>query len=118
VTTHDNSYKLLFSHPRMVEDLLRGRMPGVTIPEMNELHEVQTMLAERVIEWTEEWKQQGLQQGLQQGELLLLKRLLTHRFGVLPPWAEARLSQAGRAQLEQWAEVILDAKTLEEVFQA
>ena len=98
--------------------LLRGRMPGVNIPEMNELHEVQTMLAERVIEWTEEWKEQGLQQGLQQGELLLLKRQLTRRFGVLPPWVEARLAQADRAQLEQWAEVILDAKTLKEVFQA
>ncbi|MBI2778699.1 MAG: DUF4351 domain-containing protein [Gammaproteobacteria bacterium] len=102
--------------------LLRGRMPGVNIPEMNELHEVQTMLAERVIEWTEEWKeqgiQQGLQRGLQQGELLLLKRQLARRFGVLPPWVEARLAQADRTQLEQWAEVILDAKTLEEVFQA
>lgn len=110
--------------------LLRGRMPGVNIPEMNELHEVQTMLAERVIEWTEEWKEQGLQQGLQrglqqglqrglqQGELLLLKRLLARRFGVLPPWVETRLAQADRVQLEQWAEVILDAKTLEAVFQA
>ena len=102
--------------------LLRGRMPGVNIPEMNELHEVQTMLAERVIEWTEEWKEQGLQQGLQrglqQGELLLLKRQLTRRFGALPSWVEAQLAQADRAQLEQWAEMILDARTLEEMFQA
>ena len=84
------------------------------MPEMNELQEVQTMLAERVLEWTEEWKEQGLQQG----ELLLLKRQLARRFGVLPPWVEARLAQAERTQLEQWVEVILDANTLEEVFQA
>jgi len=25
---HDSAYKLLFSHPQMVEDLLRGFVPG------------------------------------------------------------------------------------------
>lgn len=43
------------------------------------------MLAERVKTWTEEWKQQGRQEGRQAGEALVLRRLLTRRFGPLPP---------------------------------
>jgi flagellar biosynthesis/type III secretory pathway protein FliH len=42
-------------------------MPGVDFDNLNELQEVKSMLAERVIEWTEEWKQQGRQKGFQRG---------------------------------------------------
>ena len=41
--------------------LLPARVPGVEIPNVNELQEMHAMLAERVKTWTEEWKQQGLQ---------------------------------------------------------
>ncbi|TLD44437.1 MAG: hypothetical protein FAZ92_03304 [Accumulibacter sp.] len=60
--------------------------------------------------------QQGMQQGIRQGESALLERQLTRRFG--PPSAEtlARLNAATVEELEQWAENILDATTLEEVF--
>lgn len=58
----------------------------------------------------------GLQQGLQQGEVRVLRRLLTRRFGELPAWAEAKLQEAELAQLEVWGERVLDAGTLEEVF--
>ena len=58
----------------------------------------------------------GLQQGLQQGNTLLLRRQLRKRFGELPDWAEARLREGTPAQLEQWAEQVLDAETLETVF--
>ncbi len=43
--------------------LLPARLPGVIMPEVRELQEVKSMLAERVIEWTKEWKQQGLEEG-------------------------------------------------------
>ena len=46
---------------------LPGRMPGVDFDNLNELQEVKSMLAERVIEWTEEWEQQGLQKSRQNG---------------------------------------------------
>ena len=49
--------------------LLPLRLPGVEIPEINELEELDAMLAERVVEWTEQWKREGLEQGLQQGLL-------------------------------------------------
>jgi len=80
--------------------LLPARLPEVVIPEVQDLAEVQTMLAERVIEWTQQWKeeglregrregrreglQQGLQEGLQQGlaaERALLVRQARRRFG-------------------------------------
>jgi hypothetical protein len=60
---------------------------------------------------------QGLSQGISQGEMTLLKRQLTRRFGTLPAWAEAKLNQAGQLQLEAWADRILDAVTLESVFE-
>lgn len=99
---------------------LPGRVPGVEFDQINELQEVQSMLAERVKDWTKSWKlegiQEGIQQGMQQGEILVLRKLLTRRFGELPAAIERRLSQASSAELESWAENILDAQTLEEVF--
>ena len=38
-------------------------LPQQEIPEVSELQEMNTMLAERVDEWTERWKQEGLQKG-------------------------------------------------------
>jgi hypothetical protein len=38
------------------------------------------------------------------------------RFKHIPAWAEERLSAAGREELETWAERILDAGKIEDVF--
>jgi len=62
--------------------------------------------------------QQGLQQGLQQGEIRILRRQLTRRFGELPAWVETRLQDASPEQLETWAERLLMARRLEEVFES
>ncbi|MDO9225998.1 MAG: DUF4351 domain-containing protein [Pseudomonadota bacterium] len=64
----------------------------------------------------EKGMQQGMQQGMQEEAGNLLGRQLTRRFG--PPSADthARLKAATLEQLEQWAENILDATTLEDVF--
>ena len=48
--------------------------------------------------------------------MIVLKRLLTRRFGPLPAWAEQRLEQASRQELEGWAERVLEAPQLEDVF--
>ena len=94
------------------------------------------MLAESVTEWTENWKQQGLregrreglqvgrQEGLQEGrqigrlegESTLLERLLAKRFGPLDNDLRARLQAASSEQLETWAERLLDAANLSDVF--
>ena len=62
--------------------------------------------------------QQGVQQGLQQGEVAVLKRQLCKRFGELPEEVDARLNKATLEQLEIWADRVLDARTLEGVFEA
>ena len=101
--------------------LLPGRLPGVYLPEVGNLLEIKTMLAESVIEWTQDWKQQGLQQGrqegLQQGKVALLERQLSKRFGPLNESTRSRLNNATLLQLEDWAERILDAPTLKDVFE-
>ncbi|MDO5056448.1 MAG: DUF4351 domain-containing protein [Lautropia sp.] len=65
-------------------------------------------------------RQQGLQEGLAQGEQAgryqMLARQLEKRFGVLDADTVARLAGASTAQLDQWAERVLDAETLDEVF--
>lgn len=61
--------------------------------------------------------QQGMQQGEKRGETRFLRRQLIRRFGKLPAWVEERLTQATTDQLENWVDQILDAKTLEEVFE-
>ncbi|WP_068635555.1 DUF4351 domain-containing protein [Thauera butanivorans] len=59
---------------------------------------------------------QGMERGLQQGELTVLTRLLTRRFGPLDAATRERLQNATPAELEHWADNILDAQTLEDVF--
>lgn len=54
--------------------------------------------------------------GIEQGEMILLRRMLTKRFGELPEAIEMRLSQASIADLELWGDRLLEAKTLTEIF--
>ncbi|MBK8577232.1 MAG: Rpn family recombination-promoting nuclease/putative transposase [Candidatus Accumulibacter sp.] len=117
--------------------VLRRLMPGQEVPEVNELQEIDTMLAETVEEWTRQWKADGLQQGRQEGrqeglreglqvgiqqgllrgERVLLQKQLERRFGALPPWVSERLAQATPEQLEAWGLDLLDAADLGALFQ-
>jgi predicted transposase YdaD len=51
------------------EVLLPNRVPGIVIPQVADLQEVRSMLAERVIDWTQQWKQEGLEEGRKEGRL-------------------------------------------------
>ncbi len=53
--------------------------------------------------------EQGLEKGLLKGEAKMVRRLLQRRFGPLPAWVEERLQTADEAQLDRWAERLLDA---------
>ena len=68
----------------------------------------------------DEGMQQGMQHGMQQGhvegERAVLERQLRRRFGLLSPEIAERLSQASTDDLESWAENVLDAETLGDVF--
>ena len=60
--------------------------------------------------------ERGLQQGLQQETSAILKRQLTKRFGRLAEETVSRINYASLEQIETWAERVLDAKTLDDVF--
>ncbi len=64
----------------------------------------------------EEGMQQGMDQGRVEGKRALLERQLQRRFGLLSPAVAERLGQASAADLETWAENVLDAPTLDDVF--
>jgi hypothetical protein len=135
---HDASYILqaaVFSS-RDVADLIRGFVDGdwtrdldlrslervreIGVSNVIELQEMHDMLAERVKTWTEEWKAEGLREGLREGrkegEVKLLRQLLMRRFGEPPAWVGERLRGASETELEVWADKVLDAESLDEVF--
>ena len=60
--------------------------------------------------------QEGRQEGRQEGERTVLERQLQRRFGVLTPEITEKLSEASSVDLENWAENVLDAETLDDVF--
>ncbi len=100
--------------------------------DFNDLHEVQTMLEERVKEWTKTWKMQGLEQGIEQGieqgmeqgieqgvqlgEARALHKLVQLKFSNPPEWVEQKINQADKADLERWIERILTAESIEQLF--
>lgn len=47
--------------------LRSGRVPGADFTPIHDLQEAETMLAERVKQWTEEWMRQSLQEGRRAG---------------------------------------------------
>ena len=128
---HDHSYKQLFSHRELVRDLLTGfvreewvrqadlgsleTVKGITLPDINDFNEVHTVLQERVEQWNQQLVEKGRLMGRLEGESRVLARLLARRFGALPGWVEDRLSSASEAELEAWADAVLEADSLEAV---
>ena len=66
-------------------------------------------------EGRQEGLEQGLEQGMEQGRTMLA-RLLERRFGNLPAETGERLRRASGTDLESWADKVLDAGSLEDVF--
>jgi predicted transposase YdaD len=108
--------------------LVRTRFPEDQLQAIDDLYEVQTMLAERMQTWTQEWKQQGLEEGRkkgreegrEEGELYslrrTLKKLLSQRFGTLPEHIEQQIERSEQPQLERWLDQVLVAPSLEALF--
>jgi hypothetical protein len=94
---------------------LPRHLPSVSMPPMTDLFEVQHMLNDGIETWTDQWKKEGLQEGLKQGEARILLRLLSVRFGALPPEIRQKIETADAETLLQWSERILDAESLDDV---
>jgi Domain of unknown function (DUF4351) len=65
----------------------------------------------------EQKRHEGQQEGAQSSRTELLSRLLTRRFGNLPPATHALITQATIEQIDAWFDRGIDAPTLDEVFQ-
>jgi hypothetical protein len=73
-------------------------------------------LREGIRQGMERGMERGIEQGMERGTRALLERLVRRRFGRLPRSASARIRQADRATLERWAEQVLTARSIDDVF--
>ncbi len=105
------TYARFKDHPALEFDMIMAELKDKGVREMTTT----------MVEW---WKKEGLkagrkegmEAGMRQGEASLLRRLLRRRFEDLPEWIDQRLEQASQRDLETWADRVLDAKRLEDVF--
>ena len=67
-------------------------------------------------EGTQQGMRQGMRRGRVEGERTALERLLRRRFGRLSPEVAERLRGASADELGAWFDNVLDAETLEDVF--
>ena len=96
--------------------LMRKPEYRIVLPEIDDLQEINVMLADQLEEWALGYEEQGLQKGLQKGEALALQRLLTKRFGAITSDITALIAAASVAQIEAWFDQAIDATQLEDVF--
>lgn len=85
-------------------------------------------LAERFDLWAQQYEEKGLEKGIEKGikkgiekgiakgEALVLERLLSKRFGPLPPEIAQLISTASPEEVETWLDRLLDAPSLGEIF--
>ena len=107
---------------------LSHKMPGLLLPEVDEILKGTAMLETNMDRWEAqaiakgilqgklEGKLEGKREGKLEGESTLLERLLVKRFGPLSEEKRARLRGATADQLEHWAERILEASSLADLF--
>ena len=96
--------------------LMRKVEYRIVLPQIDDLQELNVMLAERLEEWAHGYKAEGVQQGMQQGELLALQKLLTKRFGTIPAGISAQIASASLEHIEVWFDQAIEAGRIEDVF--
>jgi predicted transposase YdaD len=103
---------------------LAARFDGEEIPDLRDLGELKDMIEQRVREWPRQWRAEGFQaglregheSGLREGQAQMLLRLAERRFGPSDPRLRARIEAAGPDQIAAWAERLLTASSLEDIF--
>ena len=100
----------------------------IVLPRIDDLQELNVMLAERLEEWAHAYKAEGKAEGQAEGKAegkvegraegaaLALQKLLQKRFGAVPPLLLARISSASLDQLEVWLDQVFDASSLDDLF--
>nr|VFJ44070.1 MAG: conserved hypothetical protein (putative transposase or invertase) [Candidatus Kentron sp. DK] len=97
-----------------LEKIIREVRPGEEGKMMSQFaQDIEKRVRESALR---EGMQQGMQQGRLEGEANLLLRILPRRFGPLPLEITERVHGADPNTIEIWADRMLDAKSLNEVF--
>ncbi|MCH2559119.1 MAG: Rpn family recombination-promoting nuclease/putative transposase [Alcanivorax sp.] len=98
--------------------------PGEVFPDFQDMQEAYEMISNRFEEWKERQRLVGLEQGVArgmaqgrlEGERALVARQIQRRFGELPAHLNLRLQSASEEELATWADRILDARSLDDLF--
>jgi len=99
----------LFRYISEVSDIRTEELQETILAEVGEeVRDAMTTAADRL-------REEGRREGRLEGERAMLLRMLTARFGQLPPTVTARIGIATVDEVEAWAERVLVAKTLAEV---
>ena len=92
--------------------------------------ELERQLWQNIHEFEEHGKMQyissveciGMEKGMEKGKLeaeqYTLRRQISRRFKTLPAWVDERIEKADQGELEQWLDNIIDAPTIEAVFES
>lgn len=96
-------YMILVSRASSPEEIVKALEPAVGA----RAREVAMTLGQRLVN-----------QGRREGREALLFVLLQRRFGPLPPAIQQRIRAATAVQLDRWAESVLSAASIEDVFPA
>jgi hypothetical protein len=59
-----------------------------------------------------------MEKGKLEAEQNTLRRQISRRFKTLPAWVDERIEQANQSELERWLDNIIDASTIEAVFES
>ena len=94
----------------------RARNEGIEQGRVESTGLIQRARAEGIERGMERGIERGMRQGRAEGRRAVLERLLRQRFGGLSPEAAERLRRAPETELETWADNLLDAGRLDEVF--
>ncbi|MCP3960544.1 MAG: Rpn family recombination-promoting nuclease/putative transposase [bacterium] len=105
--------------------VLPARLPGIEIPELQDLQEAKIMLAERAARWPKQWMAEGYQKGVEEGRnaallegrRLALTELISEKFGTVESRYQEKIAGASEAELKKWLTRILSTTTISDLFQ-
>ena len=109
-----DALRAVFSYIARVTELLSPHAILTAIEQVApQTKDIVMTLAEQ---WLQQGIQKGIEKGIEKGERALLVKLLTLKFGALDDSYRTRLDSAPPALLEIWAERVLTATTIYDVF--
>ena len=103
---------LVYKMPHISRDEVREMLSDILKVELKQTRFYRDVFTEGLVEG----RQEGRQEGILVGESTLLERQLIRRFGPIGLATRKRLKNATAEQLEHWADNILEAQSLQDVF--